>query len=388
MTRRAESAARASAIARKCMRELMREPMLIVFALAISPFFLFLDYIGYSREARPLSRTVLFADPAAERALAPALRSARFADGRPSLKIKSAQPGAAMEWVDAELRGRRADIAFVPADEGSRSKGFVFTTRGDAASAGYLAAASIIDSALDAASADAASSGGNLRIEVVDAKIAGPRSDFDQMVPGQVAFCALMMTPLAAFLAGREIRKKGMTRLKASPLRPFEYQAGIQASLMLFCLAAGALTLGIALAMGFSGLASAAGAIGPLLASILTLSACALPSIAIGLALAPLCSSDSAALNAGFSVTMLQIFLSGAFFSMPSPSWLELWGMDIGPLDLLPGTHAVMALGQILIGGAGVGDILPRLGLLAALSALYASAASCAFARRAFAARA
>jgi hypothetical protein len=370
-------ASRANAIAGKCLRELFREPLLIVFALAISPFFLCLDYVGYSREPRPAPRTVLMADAAAA-ALEPALRAARFADGRPSLRIREAPPGAVPSWIDRELRERRADIAFVPPSAGGG--GFEFATRGDATAAGYLAASSLVAAAL------AAPSDGDLRIEAVDARVLGPRSDFDGAVPGQVAFCALMMTPLAAFLASREIRKGGMARLAASPLGPAEYQAGIQAALLAFCLAAGASTLALAAAMGFSGAGPSPGA-APLAASALVLALCGISSVSVGLAMAPFCSSDSAAINAGFAATMLQVILSGAFFPMPSPGWIELGGMSLGPLDLLPGGPAVKALGQALIGGAGIGTILPRLAHLAVLTALYSGAASIAFSRRTFSPR-
>lgn len=372
---------RSATIAQKYLRELIREPVLIGFALAISPFFLCLDYVGYSREPRPLPRTILFADPAAEAALGPALRAARFGDGHPSLKVKTAPLGAGIDWVDRELRDRRADLAFVRPGGGGES--FDFATRGDATAAGYLAASSIVATALSSASS--AEHGGAPSIVAIDALVPGPRSDFDSAIPGQIAFCALMMTPLAAFLAGREIRKKGMIRLVSSPLRPWEYQAGMQAALLLFCLAAGAITLALALAMGFPlpgvSIHSAAGA---LLASTLILLACGLSSISIGLAMAPLCSSDSAAINAGFAVTMLQVILSGAFFPMPTPSWLELWGIGLGPLDLLPGSHAVKALGQSLIGGAPIEALLPRLGLLTILTLAYAAAASYSFSSKAY----
>jgi hypothetical protein len=374
---------RSASIAAKYLRELIREPVLIAFALAISPFFLCLDYVGYSREPRPAPRTILFADAVAEAALGPALRAARFGDGRPSLRLKAAPLGAGIDWVDRELRDRRADLAFVSPGHGREGGPFNFATRGDATAAGYLAASSIVATALSSASELRES--GAPSIVVVDALVPGPRSDFDSAIPGQIAFCALMMTPLAAFLAGREIRKKGMTRLVASPLKPGEYQAGMQAALLIFCLAAGAITLVLAIAMGFplpggSSLASA----GALLASTLVLLACSLSSVSIGLAMAPLCSSDSAAINAGFAVTMLQVILSGAFFPMPTPSWLELWGIGLGPLDLLPGSHAVKALGQSLIGGASIGAILPRLALLATLTIIYATAASYSFSRKAF----
>jgi hypothetical protein len=68
---------------------------------------------------------------------------------------------------------------------------------------------------------------------------------------------------------------------------------------------------------------------------------------------------------------MLQVFLSGAWFVIPSEPILTIAGRGLGLLDLLPATHAMLALKQILISGAGPGEVAFRTAAVALLAALY-----------------
>ena len=68
---------------------------------------------------------------------------------------------------------------------------------------------------------------------------------------------------------------------------------------------------------------------------------------------------------------MLLVFLSGVFFAMPSFTLFAVAGHEIGVFDFLPATHGMLALQQVLIGGAGLGEIGFRLVVMAALSILY-----------------
>jgi ABC-2 type transport system permease protein len=67
----------------------------------------------------------------------------------------------------------------------------------------------------------------------------------------------------------------------------------------------------------------------------------------------------------------LMMFFSGIIFPMPPISLFTIAGRAISPYDILPPTHAVVALNKILTLGAGLGDVAYELSALVILSVLY-----------------
>ncbi len=67
----------------------------------------------------------------------------------------------------------------------------------------------------------------------------------------------------------------------------------------------------------------------------------------------------------------LMMFFSGAIYPLPKIKMFEISGHVVGLWDILPATHAVIALNKILSLGAGLGDVGWELGWLSALSALF-----------------
>lgn len=94
-------------------------------------------------------------------------------------------------------------------------------------------------------------------------------------------------------------------------------------------------------------------------------------AIGFGLIVACFIRNDSQALNIGSIVTMLQVFLSGSFFPLPSPTLFTLNDHAIGIFDIFPATHGMLALQQVVTYGAGWTDVRFRLGLTVTLSILY-----------------
>ena len=62
---------------------------------------------------------------------------------------------------------------------------------------------------------------------------------------------------------------------------------------------------------------------------------------------------------------------SGVIFPMPPVKLLDIAGRTISPYDILPPTHAVVALNKILTLGAGLGEVTYELSALVVLSILY-----------------
>jgi ABC-2 type transport system permease protein len=67
----------------------------------------------------------------------------------------------------------------------------------------------------------------------------------------------------------------------------------------------------------------------------------------------------------------LMMFFSGAIFPMPAVTLFTVGQQDIGLYDLLPPTHAVVALNKILTLGAGFKDVAYELAALLLLSLIF-----------------
>jgi ABC-2 type transport system permease protein len=110
---------------------------------------------------------------------------------------------------------------------------------------------------------------------------------------------------------------------------------------------------------------------GPLWLAILIDIIASISIIGIGLMVACWSRTVSQAfVIANFPLGLL-MFLTGAAFPLPRPVVFTLFGRSISYADLLPPTHAVIALNKIFTLGAGFRDVLFELSALVLLTALY-----------------
>ena len=84
-------------------------------------------------------------------------------------------------------------------------------------------------------------------------------------------------------------------------------------------------------------------------------------------------SVTQAFLIANFPMVLF-MFFSSAIFPLPQVRLFTLAGRAIGLYDILPPTHAVVALNKVLTLGAGIGDVAYELTALLVLSVAYFAA--------------
>jgi ABC-2 type transport system permease protein len=110
---------------------------------------------------------------------------------------------------------------------------------------------------------------------------------------------------------------------------------------------------------------------GPLWVAILVSSLTALSIVGMGLVVASFSKSVSQAfVIANFPLAFF-MFFSGAIFPIPRIPLFTLAGRTIGLYDILPPTHAVVALNKVLTLGAGLADVIFELSALALLTFFY-----------------
>jgi ABC-2 type transport system permease protein len=190
------------------------------------------------------------------------------------------------------------------------------------------------------------------------------RTEFENYVPGLLVLAVILIVFQAAMTPARDVESGALRRLRLTSLTAFDYLGGTSLWLAAVSIAAVVLTLAVAVGFGFRSQ-------GPLWLAALVTAVTSLSIIGIGLLVA--CFSKTVAqafVIANFPLGFL-MFLTGAAFPLPRLTLFTLFGRGIALSDLLPPTHAVVALNKIFTLGAGLSDVALDLGALVVLSALY-----------------
>jgi ABC-type multidrug transport system permease subunit len=356
----------------RLLAELARDPALLVLTILTPVFFFFLTVVGYSREPSPKTWLVE-ADAAAfegRPGLAKALREARHADGRPSFSLR--MTGALATGNATPVT--RPTIALRAGESGSLG------LEGDALSRDYVAAANRVEELLDGLAPGRV---GAIRLVGAAPAFHAAASEFEAYVPGMMVFAILLLIPQTALIIGRERRRGTMTRIAGTEMGAASYLGGVALSQSICALAQGFILVALAAAFAYPfGPA-------PLAASLETLAILVLlgfGSVAQGLVVGAFAKSDSSAINAASVLAMMEVFLSGSFFAMPSPVIASMGqpGMasfaTIGAYDFLPAVHAIQALRRAML-DSGRGISAPLI-MMAALTFVYFSASVLFFRRR------
>jgi ABC-2 type transport system permease protein len=351
---------RTIAVARKSLIELLREPMLLGMILFTPPAFLVVNGFAYQTPHLRTYHVLTMVDAASGDAAVEYLRSLTYTDGRPVFQF---EPAAGRAPADQALRDRTA-AALLMFDPGADGLPFTYTIRGDALSADFLGASAILESRLSGYQLDLI--GVRLPVGAAEEPVASvgyrTRTDFTVYAPGLLVFAILLLVPQTALLLGREMRTGTIRRMRLSGVSSAEWLGGIgiaqlaMAAVQILLFMFGLILFGLDYSR----------AILPILASsFLT----AVSAVGAGLIVGCFVQNDSQAVNLGATVTMLQVFISGSFFPVPTPALFRLFGHEIGWNDFLPATNAMTALQQSVLYGADFAQIGFRLAAATVLSA-------------------
>jgi ABC-2 type transport system permease protein len=347
-------------VAQKSLRELVREPMILALVVLLPAFFMLITYIGYGSAPKTATFAlgVISHTPKAEKMIQQ-LQQARYSDDRPIFSIVRADDRLNLETA---LKEQRAAVGLI-FDEDSDGE-LKFTVRGDALNMAYTKASVQMEAVLIPLME--AAQGKPHGIDVIERPIglARPISDFDAYAPGMMVFAILLLIPQTAMLVAREMRWGTLKRLELTLVTPAELLCGISLAQLVIAVAQSVIMIAAALALGFHNRGSLALAVG--IACVL-----ALGSIGFGLVMACVVRNDSDALNSGSAVSMVMVFLSGAFFAMPTPTLCVWFDHAIGIFDWIPATHGMLALQEVMVGGAGLEQVAFRVLACLVLSIFY-----------------
>lgn len=374
-------------VLRKCAREQKRDLWVLGLSLAFAPLFVFIYWMWTGGNATT-SYAVLVVNQdtgltlndgttynAGEEAIQ-AMEGITFQDGSPILRVKGHNDRSEAEH---QLRERKAAALIIipsdfskeiyesqqdesPGDQSSASTNIELV--GDLTNPYYTVAAVMAYTALD--SYILAVTGEYRPIGMVETALgdSAARTEFELYVPGLFVLAVIMMLFQASMMVAREIEGGKLQRLRISRVTAFELLGGISTWLVFIAILEVLFTFGVATALGFRSQ-------GALWIAILIGVITSFSIIGVGMIIASFSKTVSQAFviaNFPFGFFM---FLSGAAFPVPMGAMFTLWGRDFHLVDLLPPTHAVIALNKVFTLGAGLNDVWFELTALIVLSLGY-----------------
>lgn len=379
------------AIIKRSLREQLRDALALMLVLVVGPFFVLLYGLMFPSGATQYSVLVLNADAGAVTATGRlqaghdairALSKVRYKNGKPMLLVQRVSDKAAAE---KRLRDRDAAVlvlipqnfsrAILVGREGMRGVEATPTLVGDLTNTTYIVAGVLVGGALDTYVQRAI--GLPRPVHLVEEPLGGSATltEFDAYVPGLIVFSVMLLVFLASMSVAREVESGTLRRLQLTRMTSLDFMAGVSAVPVLVGITAVLLTFGTAVAMGFHSQ-------GPLWVAVLVCAVMSLSVIGAGLVVGSLVKTVTQAFLAANFPLILFMFFSGAMFPIPRVTLFRLFGHGVGPYDLLPPTHAVVALSKVLTLGAGLRDVAFELAALSVLSVAYFAVGVWLFKRR------
>lgn len=373
---------RALIVFRKTLREMSRDAWMLGLTLAFTPFFVILYWIWFSGGSTTYNIILINQDAgivspggvtfnAGDEAIAAILDEITYADGKPLLTVTRAE---SLSEAELFLKDRKAAAFILIPEEfsqtleklksGDRSVTTNITFGGDVANPYYMVAANLALMGVDHYVQEATGQQPLIGYVEEPMGLSAVRSEFETYVPGTLIFSVVLLIFLSSMIVAREIEMGALRRLQLTPMRSIDLLGGITLALVLIGALSIAFAFGVAVLLGFRSL-------GPLWVAILVGTIASLSVIGMGLVVASFTRTVSQAFIVANFPLALMMFFSGIIMPLPKVSLFSLAGHDFGIYDLLPPTHAVVALNKVLTLGAGLGEVLYELSMLTVLSLLY-----------------
>ncbi len=361
----------------KCAREQKRDLWVLMLSLAFAPLFVFIYWLMTSAGGSTTYGLIVinqdegYRNLQAGNELISLLKDFSYENGSPFLRVMEEKDRSAAEEC---LHNRNAAaLLIIPANfsevvEEMKAGGTAKSTNlefvGDLTYPTYTIAAvsamTVTDEYLTGVSREIRPVG----LLETPLGASASRTEFENYMPGLFIFAVIITIFQAAMLVARETEGGKLIRLRMANVSSFEFLGGISAWLVLVSVVSAGLTFVTAVLLGFTSQ-------GPLWLALIVIILTSLSIIGTGMIVASFAKTVSQAfVIANFPLGFL-MFLTGAAFPLPRTNLFTFAGHGVALVDLLPPTHAVIALNKIFTLGAGLADVAFELILLVVLSALY-----------------
>ncbi len=356
----------------KSLKEQARDWSTMSLSLTIGPFFVLLYWLMIPSGSTTYGVMVLNQDKGSSGAdTITVMETLSYASGDPLLDVTTVTD---QEEAETILQDRDAEVlviipedfseALLTASLRDESATSAIILVGDLTNPYYAVGAIMASSAIDEYVQDVTSETRPITIEEIALGASGGRSEFDLYVPGMLIISVVMLVFIVSMTVTYEVEAGTLRRLQLTRMTAFDLLTGISLSTILLGIIAILLTFLVAMSLGFESQ-------GPIWTAMLIGAITAIAVVGVGLIVAAFSKTVSQAFIIANFPLIFFMFFSGAIYPLPRIRFFEVAGRVISLYDVIPPTHAVVALNKILTLGVGLTDVLYELISLVVLSALY-----------------
>jgi len=356
----------------KSLKEQARDPVTLGLSLIIGPFFVLLYWLMIPSGSTTYDVLVQNLDTGPQgREAITLLEALAYPSGDPLLEVISVNDVARAEDL---LEDRDAEVLLIipmnfstkleAASRGEIQNPAEVTLVGDLTNpyyaVGAVMAGTVIDEFVQVQT-------GEIRpVQFVEIALGASegRSEFDLYIPGILIISVVMLVFIISMTITYEVEAGTLRRLQMTSMKTSDLLIGISLPTVLLGVVSLLLTLFVAILLGFNSQ-------GSIWAALLIGGITAVAVVGIGLIVAAFSKSVSQAFIIANFPLIFFMFFSGAVYPIPRIILFQIGGLNISLYDLLPPTHAVMALNKILTLGAGLADVLYEISSLLVLSLVY-----------------
>jgi len=355
------------AIIKKALIMQFRDFWALLLTVLSAPFFILIYYLMTGGSSTTYSVNYFYADTSStsfiKDQLVTELKAVKYANGEAALNVSETEDTIMVKNL---IKNRKVDLLItIPqgfADSLKTGNAPDFQIFGEASnpkySIGTIFTITAIESLVKRVS-------GNKPLYTFQEKFMGnsvTKSEFDIYAPGIFIFSIIMLILSASLSIIRDIEDKTMIRLKLTKMTVWDYLSGNTFVQWVIGVLSFGLTMWLAILLGFNSQGS----------TILILLVCSLTILsilAICLILVSFCKNATMVMIVGNFPLFILMFFTGAMIPLPRNEIITGFALN----DILPPTHAVIALNKIFTFGAGFQEIRYELFMLGVLTIIYFS---------------
>jgi ABC-2 type transport system permease protein len=358
---------RITAIIKKALIMQFRDFWALLLTLLSAPFFILVYFLMTGGSTTTYNIQYQYSDPtdslSIRNRLVSELNAVKYADGKTALKVSYAKDTAS---VNDLIKNRKVDLfLLIPsgfADSLRTGNPPDFTIFGEASNPKYSIATIFTLTGIESLIKKLS---GNKPLYNFQEKLMGNslvKSEFDIYAPGIFIFSIIMLILSASLSIIRDVEDKTMIRLKLTRMTVFDYLLGNTLVQWIIGVISFGLTLWLAVILGFNSK-------GSIFLILLVCSLAILSIIAISLILVAFCKNATMIMIVGNFPLFILMFFTGSMIPLPRNEIFAGFAIN----DILPPTHAVLAMNKIFTFGAGIKDIGYELIMLTILTFVYYS---------------
>ena len=378
---------------KKTMIENLRDWKILVLTLVFGPCFVVLMYFYLGETAQSPYRIIVVNQDegaatvegvvlAAGQGLISEMMDARYPEGTKVLEVQqekeidTARDRLADESVDLVVEiPEQFSSALLEYKQGNQPVPAIVRTYGNPANANYLMAAVWSDMITYEYAATLTGLRSPLELQAMTIGDTGSLNEFELYVPALLTLALIMLMFTAAASLIKEKDKGTIIRLRLSNMTAFEWYSAVTLTQIIVGLLAMGLTFLTAVALGYR-------TSGSLFAVVVVGLLSSLSIMAISLLVAAGLRTIFDLLTIGCFPFFILMFFSGGMFPLPPLRLFSVDGHPVSINDILPTTHTITALNEILNSGAGLGDVAFELVAIVLLTVAYFAVGAWLFTRR------